>query len=149
VERIGARSTRVKTLSNHEIIVPNSSLLENKVTNLTLSDNLVQTAIGISLSPTLQVDEVRHILYEAAASHPMILRSPEPVVLLKEFSTTSMSFELHFWIKLKTIMARNIAESDIRMKINRSLAHTDAATTTLNPVKTPLHSDPRLMREAG
>ena len=42
VEHIGARSTRVKTISNHEIIVPNSILLENKVTNLTLSGSALE-----------------------------------------------------------------------------------------------------------
>jgi potassium efflux system protein len=135
VEKIGARSTCVKTMANHEIIVPNSSLLENKVTNLTLSNNLIQTAIGITLSPTLHADEVRDILYEAALSHPMVLRTPEPVVLFKEFSTSAISFELHFWIKLESIMARSVAESEVRAKINRSLGNTDAATTTVNSAK--------------
>src|SRR5204862_1592194 len=94
VAHIRARSTRVKTMSNHENIVPNSILLENKVTNLTLTDDLVQTAIGVSLSPTLPVDEVRRRLYEAAIKHPKVLSTPEPIVLFLAFSRTLLSFEL-------------------------------------------------------
>ena len=49
IERIGARSTRMRTLANHEIMVPNSQLLQDKVTNLTLSDDLVRACIEVKL----------------------------------------------------------------------------------------------------
>ena len=49
IERIGTRSTRMKTIANHEIMVPNSQLLQDKVTNLTLSDDLVP---GVDRSQT-------------------------------------------------------------------------------------------------
>ena len=106
---------------------PNSKLLENKVTNLTLSDDLVQTAIGLSLSPSMTVEEARTSLLLAAASHPLVLATPSPVVLFKEFSTTAMSFELHFWLKLHSVMECRIVESEVRQKINNLFRGTDAA----------------------
>lgn len=127
VEHIGARSTRVKTATNYEIVFPNSKLLENKVTNLTLTDDLVQTAITLSLSPSMTVDEARESLLQAAASHPKVLSTPAPVVLFKEYSATSMSFELNFWIKLHSVMECRIIESEVRQTINSLFSGTDAS----------------------
>lgn len=117
VEHIGARSTRVRTASNHELIVPNSKLLENRVVNLTLSDDLVQTCLGTSIVPTMPLDEARRLLRHCAASHPKVLPSPEPLVLLREFSTTAVVFELHFWLRMNRVMECRIVESEIRETI--------------------------------
>ena len=137
VERIGARSTVIKTLANYEIVVPNSNLLENKVTNLTLSDDLVRSTIGVTLSPVLSVDEVRRRLFDAAVSHPKVLSSPAPLVLLISFSETSLQFELHFWVNLRSVIESRIVESDIREVIQESLRHTGVATSAVTtPVGT-------------
>ena len=50
-------------------------LLENKVTNLTLSDNLVRTCIGLTVAPGLTVNEVRSRLLASAPK-----RSGTPVL---------------------------------------------------------------------
>lgn len=138
VEHIGARSTRVKTASNHEIVFPNSKLLENKVTNLTLTDDLVQTAIGLSVNTSLPVEEARELLLHAAASHPRVLAAPSPVVLFKEFNTANMSFELHFWLKLHSVMECRVIESEVRQEINRLFSGTDAATISAAAVRAGL-----------
>ncbi len=142
VEQIGARSTRVRTIANHEIVLPNSKLLEDKVTNLTLSDNMVRTAIGVSLSPTLPVDEVRRRLLEAAVSHPKVMSDPAPVALFLGFSKSELTFELHFWIRMGGLMECRVAESEVREAICKSLEKTDATTTTVASVTTPIAAPP-------
>ena len=66
VEHIGPRSTRIRTDANHEIIVPNSKLLSDKVTNLTLSDNLIQTTVAVTLPLKISVQQARCLLLQAA-----------------------------------------------------------------------------------
>jgi small-conductance mechanosensitive channel len=131
VERIGARSTRVRTLENHEIVVPNSKLLEDKVTNLTLSDNLVRTAIGVTLTSKLPVPEVRRRLLQSATRHAKVIAEPGPVVLFLGFSKDDLSFELHFWVKLSTLMECRVVESEVREAMNAALANTNAATSAV------------------
>ena len=66
IEHVGARSTRVKTGSNLEIIVPNSKFLENNVTNWTLSDARIRVSVQVGVAygtPTGKVSRV-------AASRP-------------------------------------------------------------------------------
>lgn len=130
VEAIGARSTRVKTIANHEMIVPNSKLLEDKVTNLTLSDNLVRTVIAVTMARTLTVEEVRWRLLQAAFSHDKVLADPKPEALLITFSKTEFSFELHFWLKMSDLMDCRIVESDVRQAVSNVLCESDVVTTS-------------------
>jgi small-conductance mechanosensitive channel len=129
IEQIGARSTRVKTISNHEMIVPNSKLLEDKVTNLTLSDNLVRTVIAVTLGRSLSVDDVRWRLLQAATSHDKVLADPKPEALLMSFSKTELAFELHFWLKMSDLMDCRVVESDVRQAVSNLLCDTDVETT--------------------
>jgi small-conductance mechanosensitive channel len=126
VRHIGPRSTRIITDANHEVIVPNSKLLSDKVTNLTLSDTLIQTAVGVSLPLKVGVQRAKSILYRAAASHPVVLQTPEPIVLFKQFGALTMDFELHFWLQLTDNMQAAIAQSDVREAINELFLQCDA-----------------------
>ena len=126
VKHIGPRSTRINTDANHEVIVPNSCLLSDKVTNLTLSDSLVQTAVAVTLPVKVGVQQAKSILLQAASSHPTVLHKPQPIVLFKQFGSTSMDFELHFWLQLNDAMQAAIAQSDVREAINELCQQNDA-----------------------
>lgn len=126
VRHIGARSTRIITDANHEVIVPNSKLLSDKVTNLTLSDSLIQTAVGVSLPLKVGVQRAKNILLQAASSHPTVLQTPAPIVLFKQFGALTMDFELHFWLQLTDNMQAAIAQSDVREAINELFLQCDA-----------------------
>lgn len=61
VERLGPRSTVVRTLDNTHMIVPNSRLLERTVVNWTLSDDVVRKHIRVGVaydSPSRKVAEL-------------------------------------------------------------------------------------------
>jgi small-conductance mechanosensitive channel len=137
VDHIGPRSTRLKTDSNHELIVPNSKLLDESVVNMTLSDSLVQTAIKVTLSPPMPVAYAKRLLTQAAASHSDVLKSPEPVALFLEFSSSSMDFELHYWIQLNSEMQAAIVQSDIRETISRLFSETESQPTSIGRVALP------------
>jgi small-conductance mechanosensitive channel len=126
VEHIGPRSTRVRTNANHEVIVPNSKLLSDKVTNLTLSDNLIKTAVAVSLPIKIGVTQAKQILLQAASSHPNVLQEPHPIVLFNQFGVISMDFELYFWLRLNDDMRAAIVQSEVREAINDLFQQNDA-----------------------
>ena len=118
IEHVGARSTRVKTGSNLEMIIPNSRFLENNVTNLTLSDERFRASVCVGVaygSPTRKVSE---LLERAVLEHPDVLKSPDPIILFKDFADNSLNFEVHFWICMRTQMQRQRIESDVRHTID-------------------------------
>lgn len=118
VVRIGARSTQVRTGANVEIMVPNSSFLENNVVNLTLSDDKIRAFVEIGVAYGSPVREVNKLLKLAASEHGRILKNPEPFVLFESFGDNSLVFEVHFWIRSRAVMDRRIIESDLRNRID-------------------------------
>jgi potassium-dependent mechanosensitive channel len=144
IERIGARSTRMRTLANHEIMVPNSQLLQDKVTNLTLSDDLVRACIEVKLGPDLGVEEVTRRLFNSASKHPKVMTDPEPIVLLLGFTSSELTFELHFWIKLGSLIESRQVESQVRTAICAALHGTNAEAVPAPAPPIPVAKDTSL-----
>ncbi len=119
IEHIGARSTRVRTGSNLEIIVPNSSFLQNNVINFTLSSDKVRTLVEVGVvygSPTVTVTQ---LLRRAVVETGRVAKDPPPIILFKEFGGSSLVFEVHFWIRMRTMMDQMQIESAVRFRIDQ------------------------------
>ena len=97
VERIGIRASVVRTLRGAEIIVPNSQLVSDQVTNWTLSDQLrrIDLPVGVSYSATPQ--KVIEVLEAVAGDHPGVLKNPPPRAWFLGFGDSSINFELRAW----------------------------------------------------
>ncbi|NIP84709.1 MAG: mechanosensitive ion channel [Planctomycetales bacterium] len=118
VETIGARSTRVKTGSNLEIIVPNSKFLENNVTNWTLSDKMVRCEVSVGVAYGSPTESVEELLIKAAKLQEMVLVDPAPFVWFRDFGDSALQFQLNFWIYMTSLTRRMTIESQVRFKID-------------------------------
>lgn len=118
VTRIGARSTILRTSENLEVIVPNSHLLDNHLINWTLGDDIVRRSITIGVAYGSQLRDVNQMLLRAVQDHGLVLKSPEPVVLFKDFGDNALVFELRFWVRLRGFQEALRIESDLRHKID-------------------------------
>jgi potassium efflux system protein len=118
VERIGLRSTRVRSGDNVHIIVPNGSFLEGKVINWTHNDPTVRVRISVGVVYGSPTREVARLIHRALDEHPAVLKSPEPVVLFTEFGDNSLNFDVRFWIRMHNVMDRLRVESDLRYAID-------------------------------
>ncbi len=119
IEHIGARSTRVRTGSNLEIIVPNSSFLQNNVVNFTLSSDKVRTKVEVGViygSPTVTVTQ---LLRRAVIETGRVAKDPPPIILFKNFGDNSLLFEVHFWLRMRTMMDQMQIESAVRFRIDQ------------------------------
>lgn len=97
VERIGSRSTVIRTLDQVSIIVPNSRFLESEVINWS-HDNPVsrlRLKIGVAYGSDLQV--VQSALLKAAQNHTDVLKLPPPRVVFSGFGDNSLNLELWVW----------------------------------------------------
>lgn len=119
VEHIGARSTRVRTGSNLEIIVPNSTFLQNNVINYTLSSDKVRTSVEVGVVYGSPVVTVTQLLRRAVVETGRTSKDPPPIILFKEFGDNSLAFEIHFWIRMRTVMDRLQVESAVRYQIEQ------------------------------
>ena len=118
VESIGARSTTVLTSDNTNMVIPNSSFLENNVVNWTLSNDVIRTKVAVGVaygSPTRDVDR---LLYRAVEEHGKILKMPAPQVIFEDFGDNALIFDVYFWIRARTVMERRRVQSDVRFRID-------------------------------
>jgi small-conductance mechanosensitive channel len=97
VERIGIRSSTVRTAQGAEVIVPNAELISERVINWTHSDRLRRVDLPIGVAYGSDPKRVIAVLLEVAKSHPDVLSSPEPTVLFMGFGESSLDFELRAW----------------------------------------------------
>ena len=118
VDRIGPRSTRVRSPENMDIIVPNSSFLEKNVVNWTLTDDKYRTHIIVGVIYGSPTREVTRLIQKALDEHGKVLPKPEPIVLFSDFGDSALVFEAHFWVRMRRMMDRRIVESDIRYMID-------------------------------
>ena len=118
VERIGLRSTRVRTGDNVHIIVPNASFLESNVVNWTHTDRQVRVNITVGVVYGSPTREAERIIHQVLREHPAVLDDPEPVVLFRDFGDNALIFEVRFWIEMRTVMDRLRIESEVRFRID-------------------------------
>ena len=97
VRRIGIRASVIHTGAGADIIVPNSQLVTDKVTNWTLSDKLRRIDLPIGVIYGADPKKVIAILEQVARTHPDVLREPPPRALFTNYSDKATNFELSVW----------------------------------------------------
>ena len=117
VDRIGPRSTRIRTFDNLHLIVPNSLLLEQKVVNWTLSDNTVRRQVNVGVSYDAPVREVTQLIRRTIDEHGLVLAKPEPKVILHDFGNDALVFRAYFWMRFDSKVSFFEVESDLRHRI--------------------------------
>ena len=98
VKTIGLRATWVRTFDNEEIVVPNSDLITNQVTNCTLTDRQIRRKISVGVAYGSDIPLVMETLMDIAKKSSDVLDKPEPLVLFKEFGDSTLNFQLLVWI---------------------------------------------------
>lgn len=100
IAEIGPRATRIRTNDNINIIVPNSHLIEGRVTNWTLKGDTRRIHIPFSVAYGADRSQVREAVLAAARASPFTLPETETrksQVWLTTFGESSLDFELLVW----------------------------------------------------
>jgi small-conductance mechanosensitive channel len=84
--------------------VPNGDLISKELIKWTLSDPQRRVHLLVGVAYGSHAARVTEVLLEAAIAEPLVLGSPEPVVLFKGFGDSSLDFELLFWTLNETFL---------------------------------------------
>ena len=117
VAKIGLRSTVVETIDHSEIIVPNSDLVSQKVTNWTLSNKVARVTLPVGVAYGSDLTKVLKILLESAENSEGILEDPAPSAIFTGFGNSSLDFELRVWIS--DIVRRLVVRSELGQYVDR------------------------------
>jgi len=98
VVEIGIRSTRIKTLDDVLITIPNSLLATTKIVNESAPTPRYRIRIPVGVAYGSDVDEVEATLMAVALAEEEVLRDPKPLVRLRAFGESSLDFVLLAWV---------------------------------------------------
>ena len=104
--------TRIRTLKNEIITIPNSFILSSQTTNYTASANnyglIIHVAVGVCYDvPNTRVHE---LLLQAARMTKGVLSDREPFVLEKKFEDFYQQYEINAYIKDVNMISRIYSE---------------------------------------
>lgn len=119
VESIGFRSTRVRTGENTHIVIPNSSFLEQKVLNWTLSDDIIRGQVKVGVAYGSDLDQVKEVLSNLEDKAEFILKNPAPYCLFCDFGDSSLDFEYFFFCRANSRTRLRKKQSDVRFLIDQ------------------------------
>ena len=94
VKRISVRSTQVETFDKQQVIVPNSDLISQPVTNWTRQSKTGRIIIPIGVSYGSDTRKVARILTEIIEDQPLVTIDPAPLILFRGITVDSLNFEI-------------------------------------------------------
>lgn len=95
---IKTRYTLIRAGNGRESIVPNETLITQRVENLSDADRKFNVTTNITVGYESDVAQVQQILCDAAAAQPRVLQTPVPVAYLVNFAPDGLEFSLNFWV---------------------------------------------------
>ena len=117
---IRTRYTIIRALNGRESIVPNETLITQRVENLTGFDVKFGLSTNIVVGMDSDVEQVRGILLDAAAAQPRVLKTPAPSVALVDFVEQGLQFSLSYYINDPQNGQGNV-RSEVNLAVLRGL----------------------------
>jgi len=98
VKRMNLVSTTIATFDNQRLVVPNSRIWGDVITNLT-ANRIRRLSIPVSVAFGEDLNRVEKVLREEVAQHEGILRKPEPIVFVDTLGSSEIVMMTHAWVR--------------------------------------------------
>ncbi len=116
VQAINLFNTILHTPDNQKVIVPNSKIMGDVITNITANETRrIDLVVGISYEDDLE--KAKAILWQLLAQDPRILKEPAPTVAVAELADSSVNFVVRPWVKTSDYWA---VRFDLTEKIKKT-----------------------------
>ncbi len=129
VTDIDARTTVLRGLDASMIRIPNGQVLTSPIVNLTRED-LRRSAIDVGVAYDSNLDDATRVLREAAGRVQRISAYPPPLIVLRQFGSSSIDFTIYFWHR-SDVPSELTATHDLILAVHHALA--DAGITIAFP----------------
>ena len=98
VIEINIRSTKIRTLNNISIIVPNSEFVSTNVINYSHGDPTYRLDLNVGVSYSSDLDAVLKALKEVLSEHSRVMEHPKSQIHLTEFGDSAWNMQIRAWI---------------------------------------------------
>ncbi|MEZ5313526.1 MAG: mechanosensitive ion channel [Thermoanaerobaculia bacterium] len=98
VVAMGIRTTVARTLNDEDLIIPNNTLAQSSVRNFTLRDPEYRLRVTVGVAYSSDMEAVHRVLDRVAREQSWRLETFEPRILLHQFGSSSVDWEVSVWI---------------------------------------------------
>jgi small-conductance mechanosensitive channel len=116
VTALGGRYVSVVTRDGVEHLIPNETLISERVENWTHTHSRTRLKVDVGVHYKTDVHKAMDLCLAAADETPRVLKDPDPKCLLIEFGDSSVNLQLRFWISDAHNGVQNV-KSDVLLRI--------------------------------
>ncbi|MCO5146349.1 MAG: mechanosensitive ion channel family protein [Aquamicrobium sp.] len=98
VVEIGWRTTRLQTRNDIYMILPNSQISRQKLTNYSAPRKHYRANLEIVLGHDIPVSQGKELLTVAATSTDLIMKSPQPDVRALSYDVEGVRYAIRYWV---------------------------------------------------
>ena len=98
VDEITLRSTRIRTVRNEIMVLPNSFMISNRLVNHT-KRNTIRVDVDFGIAYKEYPEEARQVVLELCEGDDRILNTPSPTVVVTEMAGSSVNMKLRFYLR--------------------------------------------------
>ncbi len=113
VLEITGRTLTIRTVDGKELNVPNTTVVNEPLTNLT-KEGQRRSSLEVGVAYGTDLEEAEAALQTAAAGCELVITEPEPEALVSEFGDNAIEFELRFWHEPTIIQERRAVDAVAR-----------------------------------
>lgn len=117
IEEINIRATKVKTLENISIIVPNSDFVSKDVINYSHGDPTFKLIIDVGVAYDSDLDLVLQALDEVASESSSVMKRRKHDVHLRSFGDSAWNMKLIVWVP--NVKSRYTVQNELNQAIVR------------------------------
>ncbi len=143
VQSVSIVSTTVVTPDNQVIVIPNSRVWGDIITNVTASDTRrVDLVFGIGYGDS--IEQAQKVLEQVVAAHPLVLSDPAPMIRVSALGASSVDFICRPWVNVADYwsvywdLTRQVKEAFDREGISIPFPQTDMHLHVVDQSATPL-----------
>lgn len=104
VYSIDLLSIKIKTFDNLLLRIPNQTIISTELTNVTRFP-IRRLDFNVSVAYKENLPRVKVLLQEVAKNNPLCLDEPEPLIVFKEFGSSSIDILLGVWFEKTNYLA--------------------------------------------
>ncbi|HKY21417.1 MAG TPA: mechanosensitive ion channel family protein [Vicinamibacterales bacterium] len=98
VSEITWRATKMRTKAGNFVVVPNSVLAKDTITNYCEPSRSLRLQVEVGASYDVAPNVVKSVIRDALESAPALLHERPPEVLLVDFGNSSIVYRVRFWV---------------------------------------------------
>jgi small-conductance mechanosensitive channel len=142
VVNIGARCVHLSTFDNIDLMVPNSSIIQDKITNWTLNDRIVRFKASYYVSVEIDPKKVLKLLEEILSKNKYFDRTYQSAAFIDRIEPYGVKYDIYYFIRVGETIDRKFILNDLNLNVlevfnKEKIQLSDAKTIALLDTQEP------------